>query len=142
MPKHYWLCKSEPMKYSFADLMRDKKTRWDGVRNHLAAKHLKAMQLGDECFFYHSNEGLAIVGLMKVIKTAYPDPSDATGKFVCVDVAPVKAAKNPLTLAEIKTHPVLGQMVFVKQSRLSVSPVNLAEARLVLALIDRSALSS
>lgn len=124
---HYWLMKSEPFKYSWQQLLRDKRTHWDGVRNHQAANNLKAMQLGDRAFFYHSNEGMEIVGLAEIARTAYPDPSDETGKFVMVDIKPVTSAAAPLTLAAIKADPKLAEMQLLRQSRLSVSSVTAAE---------------
>lgn len=130
----YWLMKSEPDVYPWEKLVRDKRGGWDGVRNHLASSHLRAMQVGDEAFFYHSNIGKEIVGIMRVVKTAYPDPSDAANKFVMVDVAPVRALAKPVTLAQIKADNILQSMVLVRQGRLSVSPVTAAEWRRVLAL--------
>ena len=132
---NYWLMKSEPFKYSYAQLQKDKKTGWDGVRNHLAARNLKTMKKGDIGFFYHSNEGVEIVGTIEIVREAYPDPSDETGKFVMVDVKPLKAAKTPLTLAAIKADPKLKDMQMIKQSRLSVSEVTAAEAKHILKLI-------
>lgn len=123
----YWLMKSEPAVYPWEKLVKDQRGSWDGVRNYQAANNLRAMQIGDEAFFYHSNEGLAIIGVMKIVKTAYPDPSDATGKFVMVDVAPVRTLKRPITLREIKADKILGQMAMVRQMRLSVSPVTKGE---------------
>lgn len=128
-----WLMKSEPSVYPWSRLLKEGRTAWDGVRNYQAAANMKAMQIGDEAFFYHSNEERAIVGLMKIVKTAYPDPSDASGKFVMVDVAPVHALPHPLTLAEIKADPVLKNMAMVKQSRLSISPVTAAERERIMA---------
>lgn len=125
----YWLIKSEPFKYSWDQFVKDKRTHWNGVRNYQAANNLKAMKVGDRAFFYHSNEGLDIVGIAEVVKTAYPDPSDETGKFVMVDVKPVQAAQTPLTLAAIKADPKLAEMQLIKQSRLSVSAVTAAEAK-------------
>jgi len=122
MPSH-WLVKSEPVKYAFSDLVRDGKTVWDGVRNNTAALNLKAMSVGDEVFYYHSQEGLEIVGIAKVVRGAFPDPSDASGRFVAVELAPVRALPRSVTLAEIKATPSLGDMKLVRQSRLSVSPV-------------------
>ena len=119
----HWLVKSEPVKYAFSDLVRDGKTVWDGVRNNTAALNLKAMSVGDEVFYYHSQEGLEIVGIAKVVKAAFPDPSDASGRFVAVELAPVRALPRSVTLAEIKATPSLGDMKLVRQSRLSVSPV-------------------
>src|SRR5215469_9305826 len=122
MPSH-WLVKSEPVKYAFSDLVRDGKTVWDGVRNNTAALNLKAMSVGDEVFYYHSQEGLEIVGIAKVVRGAFSDPSDASGRFVAVELAPVRALPRSVTLAEIKATPSLGDMKLVRQSRLSVSPV-------------------
>lgn len=127
----YWLLKSEPEAYSWAQLQKDKKTGWSGVRNFQAANNMKAMQLGDECFFYHSNEGKEIVGVCTVSKLYHPDPSDESGKFGMVEVRPAAAFKTPVTLAEIKGHPQLKEMAFVRQSRLSVSPVTAAEWKLL-----------
>lgn len=123
----YWLMKSEPSVYPWERLVKEERAAWDGVRNHQAANNMRAMQTGDEAFFYHSNEGLEIVGIVKIIKTAYPDPSDASGKFVMVDVAPVRALKRPVTLQEIKADKILGQMAMIRQMRLSVSPVKARE---------------
>lgn len=133
----YWLMKSEPAVYSWDRLVKEKRTAWDGVRNYQAANNMRAMQIGDEAFFYHSNEGLAIVGIMKIIKTAYPDPADTTGKFVMVDVAPVRALKHPVTLREIKADKILGQMAIVRQMRLSVSPVTQIEWEKAVQLEER-----
>ncbi len=120
----HWLVKSEPTKYSFADLERDGRTVWDGVRNNAAALHLKAMKVGDEVFFYHSQEGLAVVGVAKVVREAFPDASDPTGRFVAVEVAPVRALKQPVTLGQMKAEPALAGLEMIRQSRLSVSPVS------------------
>ena len=119
----HWLMKSEPFKYSWDDLVKDGRTHWNGVRNHQAALYLKAMVVGDDVFFYHSNEGLAIVGTARVVKTAYPDPSDEKGKFVMVDIAPVRALERPVTLAAMKAEPQLAGMKMFQQFRLSVSPI-------------------
>jgi predicted RNA-binding protein with PUA-like domain len=119
----HWLVKSEPAKYSFEDLRRDGKTVWDGVRNNAAALHLKSMKLGDEVFYYHSQEGLAVVGIAKVIREAFPDPTDATGRFVAVELAPVRPLPKSVTLAEIKADPALAGMTMLREFRLSVSPV-------------------
>lgn len=117
-----FLLKTEPETYSFADLTRDGKTAWDGVRNHLAAIHLKAMQPGDEAFIYHSVSDKQVVGLARVIGAARPDPSDPTGKFVCVDIEPVRALARPVTLAEFKSAG-WNDFELVRMSRLSVMPV-------------------
>lgn len=123
----YWLIKSEPSAYPWSQMTADKKTGWTGVRNYQAANNLKAMKAGDICLFYHSNEGKEIVGIVEVTKTYMPDPTDETGKFGMVEVGKPKAFKKTVTLAEIKIHPKLKDMAFVKQSRLSVSPVTAAE---------------
>ena len=120
----YWLLKSEPFKYSWADMVRDGRTIWDGVRNHQAAINLRAMQLGDHAFFYHSNEGKEIVGIVEIVGESYIDPKDATGKFPAVDVAPIEALAKPVTLAAIKARPDLADLALVRQSRLSVVPVS------------------
>ncbi len=119
----HWLMKSEPNKFSYDDLVRDGKTVWDGVRNNAAALHLKAMREGDEVLFYHSQEGLAVVGVAKVVRTAFPDASDPAGRFVAVELAPVRPLKRPVTLAEMKAEPALAEMAMLRQGRLSVSPV-------------------
>lgn len=123
----HWLVKSEPNTYSFEDLQRDGRTVWDGVRNNAAALHLKAMKVGDEVLFYHSQEGLAVVGIARVAREAFPDQSDPSGRFVAVELEPVRPLARPVTLAEMKANPALAEMVMVRQSRLSVSPVSTAE---------------
>ena len=120
----YWLMKSEPDTFSWDDLVRKGRTDWDGVRNHQAANNLRAMKKGDRAFFYHSNEGLAVVGVMAVARAHYPDPSDDTGKWVAVEMVPVMPVKRPVTLAEIKAEPRLQHLLLVRHSRLSVSPVD------------------
>lgn len=119
----HWLLKSEPFKYSWDRMVADGRTHWDGVRNHQASNNLKAMQVGDQAFFYHSNEGLAVVGVVEIVRTYYPDPSDPAGRFGMVDVAPVKPVKTPVTLKQMKADPLLDGMALVRQSRLSVCPV-------------------
>lgn len=128
----HWLLKSEPSVYSWDDLVREGRTHWNGVRNNTAALNLKAMAQGDTALFYHSNEGLACVGIMRVVRTAYPDPSDATGRYVMVDVEPVEPLANPVALKAIKAEPRLAQMELVRQSRLSVAPVRDAEWAVIL----------
>ena len=129
-----WLMKSEPVKYAFADLVRDGRTVWDGVRNNQAALYLKAMKVGDEFLFYHSNEGLAVVAVAKVVREAFLDPSDPAGRYVAVEVAPVRALKSPVTLAQMKAEPRLSGMAMFRQFRLSVSPVTDAEWAVVMEL--------
>ena len=118
-----WLLKSEPFKYSWDQLVTDKKTHWDGVRNYLARNYLKAMKKGDKIFFYHSNEGLEIVGIVKVIKEFYQDPTTPEPAWVVVDIAPVKKLKKPITLTQIKAEKDLQEMSLIKSMRLSVQPV-------------------
>ena len=119
----YWLLKSEPSSYSWGQLVADGRTHWNGVRNFQAAINLKAMKPGDRAFFYHSNDGLEIVGIAEIVREAYPDPSDPSGRFVMVDVAPVEPLPKPVTLKAIKADPRLAQFALVRQSRLSVVPV-------------------
>lgn len=127
----YWLMKSEPDVFSWDDLVRKGRADWDGVRNHQAANNLRAMQPGDRAFFYHSNEGLAVVGMMEVKRAHYPDPTDSTGKWVAVEVVPVLPVKRPVTLAEIKADPRLQHLWLVRHSRLSVSPVDVDAWQLI-----------
>lgn len=132
----YWLVKSEPAKYAFADLQRDGKTVWDGVRNNAAALHLKAMKVGDEVLYYHSQEGLAVVGIAKVVKEAFPDATDPTGRFVAVELAPVRELKTPVTLKDMKAQPALAALEMIRQGRLSVSPVRPEEWTAILKMAD------
>ena len=127
----HWLIKSEPSAYSWDQLVKEKHTAWTGVRNPQASLNLKAMKSGDLCFFYHSNEGKEIVGIAEVIKEAYPDPSDKTGKFVCVDIKADKPLKTPVTMAAIKADKKFADMALVKYSRLSVQPVTPEEWKMV-----------
>ena len=123
MSKSYWLMKSEPDAYGWDDLVAQGEGTWDGVRNHRAANNLRAMKQGDEAFFYHSNIGLEIVGIMKISKAGIADPTDPAGKWAAVKVKPVKKLKRPVTLKEIKGTPALAAMEMLRQSRLSVAPV-------------------
>ena len=129
-----WLVKSEPATYSFSDLERDGRTVWDGVRNNAAALHLKAMKVGDEVLFYHSQEGLAVVGIARVVKEAFPDASDPAGRFVAVELAPVRPLKRPVTLQEMKATPALAALEMIRQGRLSVSPVRSEEWAAILGM--------
>lgn len=131
---NYWLIKSEPFKYSFDQLLTDKKTFWDGVRNYQARNNLREMKKGDLLLFYHSNEGKEVVGIAKVTKEAYQDPTTEDANWVVVDVAPVKRLKNPVTLAMVKADKRLDQMSLVKSMRLSVQPVKKAEFDIVLSM--------
>ena len=132
----YWLVKSEPAKYAFADLQRDGKTVWDGVRNNAAALHLKAMKVGDEVLYYHSQEGLAVVGVAKVVKEAFPDTTDPSGRFVAVELAPVRELKRAVTLQERKATPALSALEMIRQGRLSVSPVRPEEWAAILKMSE------
>jgi len=124
---NHWLVKSEPVKYAWEQLVKDKKTFWNGVRNYQASNNLKAMKKGDRAFFYHSNEGLAVVGICEIVKEYYPDHTDESGRFGMVDVAPVMPFKKPVTLAEIKATPELEDIALIRQSRLSVMPITPAQ---------------
>ncbi len=119
----YWLIKSEPFKWSWDDQVKKGTEHWDGVRNYQASNNMKAMKKGDQCFFYHSNEGKEIVGIVEVAREYYPDHTDEKGRFGMVDVKTVKPLKTPVSLAEIKAHKDLQDMALVRQSRLSVCPV-------------------
>ena len=134
MAPQYWLLKSEPFKYSWDQLVEDKSTYWDGVRNYEARNNLAAMKKGDLALYYHSNEGKEVVGVARVKKTAYPDPTTDDDRWVVVDVAPVVKLKEPVTLAKIKADPKLAEMSLVKRSRLSVVPVERVEFNHVLKL--------
>ena len=118
-----WLVKSEPFKYSWEQFVKDKKTFWDGVRNYQARNIIQAMKKGDEVFFYHSNEGKEIVGIAKVVKEAYQDPTTDDERWVAVDLKPVKKLKKSVTLAQLKVEKKLQNLTLVRQGRLSVSPV-------------------
>ena len=131
----HWLLKSEPSAYSWEQLVKDGRTGWNGVRNYQAANNLKAMTAGDRAFFYHSNDGLDIVGIVEIAKEAYPDPSDKTGRFVMVDVKPVEPVKHPVTLPQIKAEKKLADFALVRQSRLSVVPVTDEEWRLLCKMV-------
>jgi len=131
---NYWLVKSEPFKYSWDQFVKDGKTFWDGVRNYGARNNLKAMKKGDHVFFYHSNEGLAIVGIAEVVKEAYQDPTTIDPNWVAVDLKPVKAMPKPVTLAQIKAEPSLQDMDLVRLSRLSVGRVTAKEYKKVMSM--------
>jgi predicted RNA-binding protein with PUA-like domain len=127
----YWLLKSEPASYSWDRMVADGRTHWNGVRNFQAANNLRAMKSGDRAFFYHSNEGKDIVGIVEIVRPFYPDPSDPSGKFGMVDVAPVMPVKRPVSLTEMKGVSDLAGMSLLRQSRLSVCPVSEAEWALI-----------
>ena len=127
-----WLLKSEPDVYSWDQLVADGETVWNGVRNNTARLNLRAMKEGDEAFFYHSNIGKEVVGICRISREAYPDPTDETGKWVAVSVRPVKKLAHPVTLAAMKADPALAEFQLIRQSRLSVVPVRDEEWELVL----------
>ena len=126
----FWLMKSEPSSYSWADLVRDGGTMWDGVRNNAARLHLRAMKAGDQALFYHSMDERSVVGIMKITGSGQPDGDD--GSWVKVPVEPVRPLDRPVTLAEIKAEPRLAKMELIRQSRLSVAPVREEEWKLIL----------
>jgi predicted RNA-binding protein with PUA-like domain len=130
----YWLVKSEPSTYSWQQLLLDKQTTWDGVRNYAARIHLKAMKKGDEVFFYHSNEGTDIVGIAKVSKEFFQDPTTDDDAWVAVGLKPYKTLKNPVSLETIKKNKLLANMALVRIGRLSVQPVNPEEYDIIMKL--------
>ena len=123
---NYWLFKTEPGAWSWDDQVKEGAAEWDGVRNFQASAQMKAMQIDDKGFFYHSQSDKAIVGVVRVVKEYYPDHTDATGRFGMVDVEPVEPFKRPVTLAEIKADPQFAEMKLVRAPRLSVQPVDAA----------------
>jgi predicted RNA-binding protein with PUA-like domain len=127
----YWLVKSEPSSYSWDQMVKDGRTFWSGVRNFQASNNLKAMKNGDRAFFYHSGEGPEIVGIVEIAKEYYPDHTDKTGRFGMVDVKPVMPLKTPVTLAQIKAEPRLSELPLIRQSRLSVQPVDAKSWQLI-----------
>ena len=131
---NYWLVKQEPESYSWSDFVKDGKTSWTGVRNFAARLNLRAMKKGDQVFYYHSNTGKEIVGVAKVIKEPYPDPTATEGDWTAVDLAPVKALKKPVGLDAMKADKILKNMKLIKISRLSVSPVTKEEFDRILEL--------
>ena len=131
---NYWLAKSEPEAYSWTQFVKDGKTAWTGVRNFAARLNLRAMKKGDHVFFYHSVTGKEVVGLARVTKEFYPDPTAEEGDWSCVDLEPVKPLKNPVTLEAIKADKILKELPLVKQSRLSVSALTQAQAEHLLKL--------
>jgi predicted RNA-binding protein with PUA-like domain len=130
----YWLVKSEPFKYSFEQLEKDKQTHWDGVRNYAARNNLKAMKKSDQVLFYHSNEGLAVVGIAKVAKEHYQDPTTDDPNWVVVDLKPFKKIKQPVTLTQVKADKRLVDMALVRLGRLSVQPVTDDEWNVIMEL--------
>ena len=137
--RRYWLMKSEPDAYGWDDLVAQKEGTWDGVRNHAAARNLRAMSKGDQAFFYHSNIGLEIVGIVRISAAGLTDPTDPSGKWAAVKVKPVRPLPRAVSLKEIKATPELAGMDLVRLSRLSVSEVRPEEWRRVLAMSRRAA---
>lgn len=135
----YWLIKSEPSVWSWDDQVKAgaRGTHWSGVRNHLAKQQLMAMRKGDQAFFYHSNDGKEMVGIVEVIREAYPDDSDKTGKFVMVDVKAVSPLKKPVTLAQVKATKSLAKMSLITSARLSVQPVTAGEWKTILKMSEK-----
>ena len=127
----FWLMKSEPGAWSWDDQVSEGSAEWDGVRNYQAANNMKAMKLGDRAFFYHSVNEKRIAGIVEVVKEYYPDPSDASGRFGMVDVKALRPFEKPVTLAQIKAAPRLAGLALVRQSRLSVLPVNEDEWKII-----------
>jgi predicted RNA-binding protein with PUA-like domain len=132
----YWLVKQEPEDYSWTNLLADGRTSWTGVRSYPARNHLRGMEKGDLVFFYHSVTDKQAVGLARVEREAYADPTAEEGDWSCVDIVPVKPLKEPVTLEQIRADPILSQMPFVKQSRLSVSPVTAQQFKQLLKLAE------
>jgi predicted RNA-binding protein with PUA-like domain len=128
----YWLVKSEPFKYSWEQFEKDKQTHWDGVRNYAARNFMKEMKKGDEVFYYHSNEGLEIVGIAKVAKEFYQDPTTDEDAWVVVDLKPYRKLKKPVSLVQIKAEKRLANMALVRLGRLSVTPVTTEEWKVVM----------
>ena len=132
----HWLVKSEPFKYSWEQFLKDKKAVWDGVRNYAARNNMRAMKKGDLVFFYHSNEGLNIVGIAKVVKEAYQDPTTDDTAWSVVEIAPFKTLKRPVSLAEIKADAQLKDIQLVRLSRLSVAAIKVEEFDRIVALSE------
>src|SRR5436309_646876 len=129
----YWLVKSEPYTYSWQQLLKDGRTYWDGVRNYQARNNLQAMKKGDAVLFYHSNKGLAVVGIARVVREAYPDPTTADPRWVAVEVEPVETLKKPVSLSDIKKEKRLQNIALIKQGRLSVTPLTREELEVIVA---------
>lgn len=128
----FWLVKQEPSKYSWEELLKDKKTYWDGVRNYQARNNLQAMKKGDQVLVYHSVVGKQVMGIAQVTRESYPDPTTDDPAWVVVDIKPVKSLKVPVTLEQVKSHPKLKEISLVKQARLSVMPLTQAEYKIIL----------
>jgi Uncharacterized conserved protein len=136
---NYWLMKSEPDAYSWDQLVAEGRGHWDGVRNAQASRNMQAMRKGDRAFFYHSNIGKEIVGVMEIVREYYPDHTDPTGRWGMVDVVPLRPFKRPVTLAQIKADPRFADLALVRQSRLSVMPVSPEHWRLICAMGETEA---
>jgi predicted RNA-binding protein with PUA-like domain len=136
---NYWLVKSEPFKYSWEQFLKDGKTHWDGVRNYAARNNLQEMKKGDKVLFYHSNEGLCIVGIAEVAKESYPDPTIDDARWVAVDLKPVKTLKQPVTLADMKQVPDLENMDLIRLGRLSVGRLTDKEYKIVMKMAGEKA---
>ena len=134
----YWLIKTEPSTWSWQDQIKNQTTSWDGVRNYQATNNLKSMVIGDLCFFYHSVLQRQIVGIVEVIKNYHPDPSDEKGRFGMVDVKTLRPLINPVSLDQIKNHPQLQHLALVKQSRLSVMPIDAEAWNLIINLSEKA----
>jgi predicted RNA-binding protein with PUA-like domain len=130
----YWLVKSEPFKYSWEQFVKDKQTFWDGVRNYGARNNLRAMKKGEKVLFYHSNEGVEIVGIAKIVKESYQDPTTDEEAWVVVDLQPVKKLKSPVSLQKVKADSRLSEMALVRLGRLSVQPVTESEWKIIMEL--------
>lgn len=131
---NHWILKTEPTTYSWDNLLRDKTTAWTGVRNFQARNNLQAMTKGDLCLIYHSGKEKSLIGIAKVIKNAYPDPTSNEGNWVCVDLEAVQTLDKKITLSTIKTHPLLQNILMIRHSRLSVSPITIHDYETILAL--------
>ncbi len=134
---NYWLLKSEPETYSWDDLVREKRSMWDGVRNYTARNNLRSMKKGDRAFFYHSGKNPSVVGVVEIVKEAYPDPTAEKGDWSVVDVKPLHPLPRPVTLKEIKATPALAKMSLVTSFRLSVQPVRPAEFKRILSMAEK-----
>lgn len=134
----FWLVKQEPSQYSWEQLVKDKKTYWDGVRNYQARNNLKLMKKGDHVLFYHSVTGKEIVGVAKVSKEFYPDPTTDDDRWVVIDIVPVQTLKSPVSLEAVKLNPKLESIPLVKQSRLSVMPLSKSDFKLLMKMSQTS----
>ena len=133
---NYWLVKSEPFKYSWDDFVKEGKSVWDGVRNYQARNNMKEMKKGDWVFFYHSNEGMEVVGLAEVKKEFFQDPTTEDPRWVVVEIVPIKKFNKPVTLKMMKSDDRLSNFALIKQSRLSVTPVGKQEFDIILSLAE------